>query len=304
MYVYQLLHACDVPRWYASYQLFMYQLFMYVTCLVDTCVISTLPLCHVKSLFMYVTCLVHTCGLTCSYVWHIRDLFIRVIHDFSRLCDVVSWHVPCALFIYVTATHCNTLQHTATHCAMWLVHLRDMTCSYVCHDLGSTCWHGTLLVHARDITPWYVWHGLWYAADDMLRSEPYILRSATCLVHTCHMYEPFSCMSHDLFIRVTLTCLYMTHHLCRHVPWFVQLCHVIRLYVWHNFCHDSCTCLVHLWHAWCTTRSTCGRWTRHVHESCQVHNKVQVDTLYASAHVICSLSNPRLDKWDILWERD
>ena len=97
------LHLRDVPRWYV--------------CDVGYA-ISTLHLCHVKSLFIYVTCLVHTCGLACSYVWHIRHLFIRAIHNFLRLCDVVSWHVWRALFIYATS-----LVHTSAITCASLVHM-------------------------------------------------------------------------------------------------------------------------------------------------------------------------------------
>jgi len=150
-----------------------------------------------------------------------RASFIRVSYQlFIYVTSRVSSSMSRASFIRVAwLVHtCDTklfrfMWRGVLTCAMWLVHLCAMTCPYVCHDLAMTCWHGTWLVHARDIAPSYVWHGLLYAAHVMFRC-------VTCLVHTCHM--TFARMWRDSFIRVTLTCLYMTPHLCRHVTWFVQ----------------------------------------------------------------------------------
>ena len=87
--------------------------------------------------------LVHMCDMTHSYVRH--DSFICVLwlthrcakthsyvrHDFCicqpwliRMCDMhdpYEWHVPCLrvlgpiTYVIQFTTHCNTLQHTATH---------------------------------------------------------------------------------------------------------------------------------------------------------------------------------------------
>jgi len=138
----------------------------------------------------------HLCHVPRSYVW--LGLFIRVTHtSLVHTCDTQFF-----AFMWRGVLACVTC----------LVHLCDITCSYVCHHLRLTCSHGTWLVHARDIAPWYVCLGLLYAAHDMFTC-------VSCLVITWHVHMcdlPCWYMSHDLFMYVTWlvhTCIYSLSNL-------------------------------------------------------------------------------------------
>jgi len=94
---------------------------------------------------------------THSYEWHVMWCFISL----AAMCHITR---PYMSFDSITqTTHCNTLQHTATHCntswrVMWLVHTCHWTQSHVPQVLFTYVTPLTFnsLVGMRDMTPPYV----------------------------------------------------------------------------------------------------------------------------------------------------
>jgi len=85
-------------------------------------------------------------------------------------------------------------------CVTWLIHICDMTHSYVWHD-SFIC--VTWLIHMCDMTYSYVWH------DSFI--------CVTCHIHMCDMTHSY--MWHDSFICVT---------------WLIHMCDMTYSYVWHD----------------------------------------------------------------------
>ena len=121
---------------------------------------------------------------------------------------------------------------TSNACVTWLIHMCDMTHSYVWHD-SFTCVN--CLIHVWDIS-----HSIW----EMRKSHctPFTSRACvTLLIHVCDTTHPY--VWHDSFICVTWlihTCD-MTHSnvtysksrfIC--VTWLVHMCDVTHSYVWHD----------------------------------------------------------------------
>jgi len=161
-----------------------------------------------------------------------------------QICDETHSHV------WLTATHCNTLQHTATHCN-WLntvtrlIHMYDATYSYVWHH-SFIC--VTWLVHmckwltnTCDLTHVYkkIFHVAQIhmcAACDMTQTLSHVWRDwficVTWPLHMCQVTHPYVWL--DWFICVT---------------WLNHMCDVTHSYVWH----DSDTrgiWLIHLCATW------------------------------------------------------
>jgi len=93
--------------------------------------------------FIRVTCLMYMCDLTHSYVWH--DTLICVtcrsashLHHTCCLCCVFTWR-----------------SHDSFVCVTGLIHMCDMTRSYVRHDSFIFV---TRLIHMCDMTRLYLWH--------------------------------------------------------------------------------------------------------------------------------------------------
>jgi len=80
--------------------------------------------------------------------------------------------------------------HDSFICVTWLIHVCDMTHSYVWHD-SFIC--VTWLVHVCDMTRSYVWH------HSFIR--------VTWLIHMCDMTHSY--VWHDSFIRVTWHALFI-----------------------------------------------------------------------------------------------
>ena len=136
------------------------------------------------------------------------------------------------------------VRHDAFICVTWLIHMRDMTHSYVWHDAficvtwrihmcdmtHSYVWHDsfifvTWLIHMRDMTHSYIWH------DSFI--------CVTCLMYMCDMTH--SCVWHDSF-KLLMRLVYT--------------CEIICSYVWHDsFINDSCICVTWLNHTWDMTHS-------------------------------------------------
>jgi len=103
---------------------------------------------------VYTRGLTRTCAMTYTHVWH--DSYISVTW-LIHVCDMTHpyvWPYPCISvawlmqFLQHVASHCSTLQHTATHSIIWHG-------QYVWHD-SSTCvtWpmHKCGMTHAISAT--------------------------------------------------------------------------------------------------------------------------------------------------------
>jgi len=106
-----------------------------------------------------------------------------------------SFHVYTSLLTYLTLVM-TFLNYVIIHiCVPWrLVHMCDMTHSYVRHD-SFIC--VTWLIHMCDMTRSYMWHVSFICA--------------TWLVHTCDMSHSY--VRHDSFICVT---------------WLIHMCDMTR----------------------------------------------------------------------------
>ena len=88
-------------------------------------------------------------------------------------------------------------------CLTWLVHMCDVTHSYVWHDAFICV---TWLIHMCDMTPSYVWH------DSLI--------CATWLIHMCDITHSY--VWHDSFMCVTRP---------------IHMCDMTHSYVWHDVWH-------------------------------------------------------------------
>ena len=111
-------------------------------------------------------CICVVCDMTHSYVWHTHKRILSL----ARFC-LACLHV------------CN-MWHDSFICATWLIHMCDVTHSYVQRD-SFIC--ATWLIHMCDMAHSYVWHG------------PFIC--VTWPIHMCDMTHSYVC--HDSFICVT-----------------------------------------------------------------------------------------------------
>jgi len=128
----------------------------------------------------------------------------------------------------------------------WLIHMCDMTHSYVCHD-SFICktwhihmWHG---LFTCDMTHSYViWHThMWH--DSFIRdmTHSYVWHDSLCLpvatgrwliwhIHMCDMTHSY--VWHDTFM-----CVPWLIHMCdmthSYVQWYIHMCDMTHSYVWH-----------------------------------------------------------------------
>ena len=118
-------------------------------------------------------------------------------------------------------------------CVTWLVHMCDMTRSYVFHNEFTIHMCALYLVHMCDMTRLRAWHDSFISATTHFISQLLIVRycqlctntpCVTWLIHTCDMTR--SCMWHVSFICVT---------------WIFHVCDTTHLLVWHD--------LFYLWSA-------------------------------------------------------
>jgi len=120
-----------------------------------------------------------------------------------------------------------------THSYVWhdsFIHICDMTCSYVCHDSFIRV---TWLIHMCDMTHLYVWH------------DSFIIHQALQLQHVWR----------DSFICVTR---------------LIHMCDMTHLLAWRDSCkcdmtHWHVTGLIHTWRGWLIRDTTRGS-TRCTHE--------------------------------------
>ena len=121
------------------------------------------------------------CDMTHSLKWHdsficdmIRDKYMNKSRHTT--CDIYEWVMSYLRMSHVThmvtvmsylwmshVTHMVTscqwhdTWHDSFTCVTWLIHVCDMTHSYVWHDSFTRV---TWRIHMRDMTHLYVWHGI------------------------------------------------------------------------------------------------------------------------------------------------
>ena len=131
--------------------------------------------------------LIHMCAMAHSYVWHISFICVTWLN----IRDMTHSYVRYDSFIFVT----------------WLVHMCDMTQSYV--------WW---LIHMYDMTQSYVWHHVYGWHDSFI--------CMTRLIPMCDMNHSY--MRHDSFISVTWLI-----HMCEHDTTHFHAWHDSHVYAWH-----------------------------------------------------------------------
>jgi len=135
--------------------------------------------------------------------------------------------------------------------ATWLIHMCDMTHSYVWHD-SFIC--VTRLIHICDVTHSYVWlvHACANLILDRLFERTTWLIDVCCMTHSyvwrdffmcvtwfLHMYDmTHSCVWRVICVHVRIwyssACLEEQHDSFTRVTWLIQLCDGTHSYVWHD----------------------------------------------------------------------
>jgi len=118
--------------------------------------------------------------------------------------------------------------HDSFMCVTWLIHMCDMTHS-LCDMTHSCVWHDsficvTWLIHMCDMTHSYVRHDSFTYA----RLYSFTCVICVCMRDMCYLCgATHACVCHDSFIRVTwrICMCCMTHS---------YVCHDLFTYVWHD----------------------------------------------------------------------
>jgi len=148
-------------------------------------------------------------------------------------------------------------------CVTWLIHMCDMTHSYVWHD-SFLC--VTWRIHMCGMTHSYVWYD-----------------SFICVIWIMHMCDMMhSCVWHDSLICVTwlIRICDMTHSYAWHdsficVIRLIHMCDFTHFYVWH----DSCICVT-----WLIYKCDMSHWFVW-HDSYAAHNyRVAMVMSHISCH--------------------
>ena len=105
-----------------------------------------------------------------------RPVILRSLHECTHEC--MTWYTRMyAWLIHMCDMTHSYVWHDSFTCVTWLIHMCDMTHSCVWHD-SFTC--VTWLIHMCDMTHSHVWHHL----CDMTHSHV-CHNIATSLIHTC-----------------------------------------------------------------------------------------------------------------------
>ena len=188
----------------------------------------------------------HTWDLTHSLAGH--DLFIRGM----RLADRGGAYCP-------PSSECgmsHVCQHDSFVCRKWLIHVCDMSHSYVMTiDIRVTCrilTHMWWLLGLWDMSHSYVWHDLYLRVTWLIRTcdmtdtvQKYVgLTAFMCVtwrIHMCDMTHSY--VWHDSSMRATYSratrSVCMTYSCVQHDlflcwPWLIHMCDMTHSYVWHD----------------------------------------------------------------------
>jgi len=206
-----------------------------------------------------------------------------------------------------TATHHYTERLNSFTWATWLIHMRDMTHSYVWHD-SFIC--VTWLIHIRDMTHSYVWHDS-FISETWLTLHTWDIRLKCTHIFFSHKRALILTKeTHDEAMNDTATCHYterlnsfiwatwllhmsdMTHLYERHDSFFTH-----DIYVWniHTFCaRVRYMCLTHT--SLCMTKSpTATRWMT----PWQITTQRDLTHSYERHDSFISETSLILDTWDI-----
>ena len=177
---------------------------------------------------------VHVCMCACVHVWMCACVDVR------RTCTQSSTFASASIVM-------TSLWHVAntTPCVTWLIHICDMTHSYMWHDsfLGLT-----LPWHVADTTPGVPW--LIHICDMTYMTWPPCVTSHRGFIHicdihsyVCHASGMCACMyvlSHIRMKHVTQRChviydmtpLYPVANATPRVPWLIHICDMSHSHDW------------------------------------------------------------------------
>ena len=142
--------------------------------------------------FICTTWLLHMCDMTPSHVWH--GSFIRMT-CLLHMCDMTPSYVWHDSFIWVTWLW-KSLMCRLMWSLMWLLEICDVTRWSLWHDSFI---YATWLIHMYDMTPSYMYVTSWYLRRDWLIT-------VTWCVYACdwaHSHVGDDC--HDFFIFICVT---------------------------------------------------------------------------------------------------
>jgi len=170
---------------------------------------------------------------------------LQIICLFCKRALKKTWHSAKETYTLKEPTNCShpiAAGRVTRMCVTWLIHVHDMTHSYVWHD-SFIC--VTWLIHMCDMTHSYVWHDL--------------LACVAWLLHECD--TTLSRVWHDSFH------VWRDSFMC--VTWLIHMCNKTHSNVWHDLficTNESChTYEVH-------TRAR-GKWKiEAVYISCQAYH--------------------------------
>jgi len=151
---------------------------------------------------------------------------IDALQSLSQVCIYETWllHIHDMTCSYVYTRWCGSISY-------WGLHLRDMTRSYswydsfvcvACQSLSEVCIYLTWLVHIHNKIHSYLY------------TRWYVCRDSFICAHMCVVAHSYVC--HDSFMCV---------------PWLIHMCAVTHSYV----CHDALICEPWLIHMCAVTHS-------------------------------------------------
>jgi len=206
----RLVHLCGMSLWYVRRGWFICTRALRVYSV-------TLHLHHgcFGDLFICAVWLFHMCNVT---------------HLYQGFEGVIAWHGPFVMDVLEIIMMCFAdavcvrapydIQPRVWHvCVTWLVHMCDMTHSYVWHDSFMCV---TWLIHVCNMThscaPYDIQPRVWHVCVTWLVHMCVMTRSCvTWLVHMCDMTHSYERL--DSFICVA---------------WLAHMCDMTRSYVWHD----------------------------------------------------------------------
>jgi len=179
------------------------------------------------------------------------------------MCDFIL----CAILLCVRPDSIICVWRDAFICVTWLIHMCDMTHSYVRHD-SFIC--VTWLIHMCDMTHSYVWHDSFICATWLIYVWHDSFIRVTWLIHTCDLsrlrvgghqvrqFRPFFFR----FIRVTWL-YYMCDMILSYARDMTWRDSFIRVTLLMCVCDTSYSCVWHDSMPWVAWYILCATWLRY-----------------------------------------